>query len=207
MNSYTDQYFDAIIRSLALESGEEDLDVSGFTLESFRADTRQFQIGIGQREYTKIKRELSAFARYYLKNIPTQVAHSCHAISHGFRETWTPGKHGEQFPLTVTIGNVYFSGQNIYGATPKTVLDLIAAGPVAGEDLPVHVWLTLDDMTVLDLTILQSLPRLGFGNIQQDSPVLVWDERMTSHFDYEPLFIHNHFFNLVDSGRMAKVAF
>ena len=111
----------------------------------------------------------------FLANSPLNVANSCHSVSHAFRHNFRnlPGV-GEMFELAVTVGNVYYRGENIYQTSRESIRELIMQGPRDGEELPVHVWLTVEDMTVLDLTILASLRHRGQFDGRSDG-MLVWN--------------------------------
>lgn len=104
--------------------------------------------------------------------------------------------------MAVTIGNVHYKGQNIYNVSKSALKRILNVGHNTNEKLNVHVWLTLDNMTVFDLTILSSLAAMEIMPPlqEEESPVLVWREDSPGEFNYEPLLIHNAFFDLVDSG-------
>ncbi|ENZ78058.1 hypothetical protein OR214_02334 [Ralstonia pickettii OR214] len=140
----------------------------------------------------------------FLANSPLKVANSCHSVSHAYRHNFRnlPGV-GDVFELAVTVGNIYYRGENIYQASRDSIRDLIMQGPRDGEDLPVHVWLTLEDMTVLDLTILASLRHRG----QYEGPsegMLVWRENDPGDFLFEPLLVDNLFATRVDNVTLIQ---
>jgi len=198
MKSYLDQYFEAF--SLPKTVGPTS-EVKALNIGVTKNVAKALQHGEFRKDYDdKAIPIIKAFAELYLKHRPAPIAHNCHAVSDGFLKTWESTQCSQGLPLTITIGNVWFRNQNIYGATAQTVLDLLSEGPVARKKLPVHVWLTLDDMTVFDLTILALLPLLGSKSTDQSS-VLVWRDGVSNEFSYEPLLIHNGFFGLVDTGR------
>jgi hypothetical protein len=63
-----------------------------------------------------------------------------------------------------------------------------------------HAWLTLDDMTVVDLTVLPTLTRWKKypEPSAKQSPVLIWREGQSSDFLYEPLLADNGFVPAID---------
>jgi hypothetical protein len=105
----------------------------------------------------------------------------------------------EAFPLAVTIGNVYYRQNNIYKVTRTSIAQTVAEGFRADKNVDVHVWLTLDDMTVFDLTIVPTL--ISNGLLAADTPpLLMWRETDQSDFKFEPLLADNKFFERVDTG-------
>lgn len=94
------------------------------------------------------------------------------------------------------------AASGIYQASRDSIGDLIRTGPRDGEDLPVHVWLTLGDMTVLDLTILASLRQQGRDDGGQDG-ILVWKASDPGDFLFEPLLLDNLFATRVDNITMV----
>jgi len=76
-------------------------------------------------------------------------------------------------------------------------------GPRDGEDLPVHVWLTVEDMTVLDLTILASLRHRGQYEGHSEG-MLVWKANDPGDFLFEPLLVDNLFATRVDNVTLIQ---
>lgn len=152
--------------------------------------------------YVKPVDTLTLFAERYADNYPGNLAHSCHSVSHGFLKSWENSDLGGALPLAVTIGNVHYKGQNIYNVSKSALKRILNVGHNTNEKLNVHVWLTLDNMTVFDLTILASLAAMEIipPLQEEESPVLVWREDSPGEFNYEPLLIDNTFFDLVDPG-------
>ncbi|WP_439892840.1 hypothetical protein ACS7SF_23210 (plasmid) [Ralstonia sp. 25C] len=140
----------------------------------------------------------------FLARSPLHVAHACHSVSHAFRHNFRSLPDvGHAFELALTVGNVYYRGENIYQASRSCIRDLILRGPRNGEELPVHVWLTLEDMTILDLTILASLRHHGRYDGESDR-MLVWKENEPSDFHFEPLLVDNLFATRVDDTTMVS---
>lgn len=198
--SYTDRFFEAL-RLLYRIEGRPDADIPKIrqVSEGLLADPEMVE------RYGKAKLLLTKFASHYLGQLGRSAAHGCHAISNGFLRTWEGTPLAGGFPLAVTIGNVRFRGKDIYGADVQTVLGLLRAGPTSGAELPVHVWLTLDDMTVFDLSIKPTLRAMGVADLSGDE-VLSWTDREPSDFEFEPLLVDNNFFERVDSGRTEFLA-
>ena len=101
--------------------------------------------------------------------------------------------------MSITIGNVYYRGQNVYKTTKSKIKQILAEGFQPTKTLDVHVWLTLSDMTVVDLSILSTAEAKG-SEIKKysDSHVLIWRDGQPSDFHYEPLLVDDQFYEKVD---------
>jgi hypothetical protein len=129
------------------------------------------------------------------------LANRCHAVSHGFLKTWQSHPVSTQHPLFVTVGNVHFRGEDIYGLTPDKLRAILAEGRKPRHNLDFHVWLTWADMTVFDLSILPSLAAMGrLAPGEASAGVVVWREDQPGDFHFEPLLVDNDFFLKVDTG-------
>lgn len=159
--------------------------------------------------YEKIKDTLIIpLAKDHLNKIAgvSTIAHSCHSISYSFMTTWQKFEISKNFPLMMTIGNVYYKNENIYGLTKSKLKAIIKEGNLTNENLDVHVWLTRDDMTVFDLTVVSSLRAMGKLSENKLKPeVLVWSDDITSDFRYEPILTDNDFFSKVDTGLLVDL--
>jgi hypothetical protein len=146
---------------------------------------------------------LKRFPDYFVLRYPGELAHACHAASAGFLMNWQASAP-EDVPVTLslTVGSVSYKGRPLFQTSRSAVADLVRAGPAPGVDLPVHAWLTLDDMTVIDLSIVSTLIKRGelAGSVD---PVLFWHEDEPGEFVFEPVLVDNLFFERVDSGAYA----
>lgn len=125
----------------------------------------------------------------------------CHAISQSFYENYNKTKYGDAFPLNITIGNVYYKGKNIYNTNQDKIRSIIHGGRQLDKDLGVHVWLTLENMTVIDLTVLPTLSKKKLFKLKSKSNgILIWREDVKSNFYYEPLLVDNKFMHRVDKA-------
>jgi len=143
---------------------------------------------------------LARLADRFVDGYPGDIAHACHAASAGFLASWgasrPPGLPGT---LSITVGSVRFKGRHVFQTTRNAIAQLIDAGRAPGADLPVHVWLTLDDMTVIDLSIVATL--IKYGELSAGAPpVLFWRDDAPGDFVFEPLLVDNLFFQRIDSG-------
>ena len=184
-------------------------------LQAFESDVRPdfaaleqallgFQSPTNTQTYRHLLHEvLLPLSTTFLNHSPFKIANACHSVSHAFRENFRRlPEVGSLFALAITVGNVYYRGENIYQASHDSIRDLIRTGPRDGEELPVHVWLTLEDMTVLDLTILSSLRQQGRHDGDQDG-MLVWKASDPGDFYFEPLLVDNLFATRVDHITMV----
>jgi len=152
----------------------------------------------------KVRQLLQGFGTHYLANHPGTAVRACHAVSHGFRHTWAQNPLSELFPLQITIGAVRVRGQNVFDVTIESVKRTVENGYRKGQTVDVHVWLTLPDLTVLDLTLLSTLRARGDA-IDHQSAVLVWHPSNAGIFDYEPLMLDNDFYDRVERTSLIEV--
>lgn len=135
-----------------------------------------------------------------------RLINQCHAVSQSYFERYEQTEFGERLPLYITIGNVFFQGHNVYGLSKSKLRTIVNRGPDAREKLDVHVWLTLSDMSVMDLTIVPTLKARGLITADSDEfdRVLMWDENTPGPFRYEPLLVDNDFLYRVDRIRSVS---
>ncbi|WP_312165390.1 hypothetical protein [Massilia timonae] len=139
-------------------------------------------------------------AEQFVAGYPGEIAHACHAASAGFLKSWELSRpDGLPASLAMTVGSVRFKGQPVFETNRTAVASLVHAGRDPGTDLPVHVWLTLDDLTVVDLTIVPTLVRQG-QLPSGTAPVLYWRHDTASDYEFEPVLVDNLFFERIDSG-------
>lgn len=149
---------------------------------------------------------LSLLAERFVEGYPGDIAHACHAASAGFLYSWNASRLPElPGTLSLTVGSVRFKGKPVFETTRAAIAGLIAAGRAPAIDLPVHVWLTLDDLTVIDLSIVPTL--ITYGHLPANTPpVLFWCEDAADDFAFEPLLVDNLFFQRIDSGSFTTLA-
>ncbi len=150
--------------------------------------------------------ELAAFrklASHYVESCAQRgaVAHACHAISDAFMMTLSNITQ-IPLPLAITIGDVWVKGKKKYGVNRSGIDQLIRTGFDQSKFVDAHVWLTLSDMTVIDLTILSTLHAEGAldGVNGLGDGILVWREDEPSDYVFEPLLVDNAFFSKVERG-------
>jgi hypothetical protein len=89
------------------------------------------------------------------------IGRRCHDFSHGFHRLWRDKAGGALMQLWVTVGEVRYRGESVYGIDRAKIDECVRSGLGADKPVGVHVWLTFEDMSILDLTIMASLLRLG----------------------------------------------
>jgi hypothetical protein len=201
-NNYLDQYVEGL---KFLHELYPDYDPD---FDKVRQNLLAHQNAESSETYRKV---ITALKRYSARRVageggPAAVARRCHAVSDGFLRTWKTTDLSRAIEISITIGNIYFNGENIYPITKELLRSILTQGPKTSEKLNVHVWLTVQNMTVLDLTILPSLQRMRKYNgiLTNDSTTLIWKEGDKSRFCYEPILVHNDFFSEIDDGFVVR---
>jgi len=100
---------------------------------------------------------------------------------------------------------VFYKGRDIYQLTENKLDSVVMDGFQPDQELPLHVWLTLPNLTVVDLTIVPTLLDKGEVLTSQEieSNIIIWKENEPSNFRYVPLLVDNSFMHRVD--KIAKV--
>lgn len=124
----------------------------------------------------------------------------CHSMSHNILLEYHRKGLPEQCGLNITIGNVYFNDVNVYDTSREKIKHILEEGFQSDKTLDVHVWLTVENMAVFDLTIMRTLVHRGMLPHSSfiDQPFNIWREDLPSSFRYEPLLVDNTFFLRVD---------
>ncbi|WP_121627792.1 hypothetical protein [Poseidonibacter antarcticus] len=148
-------------------------------------------------DFKKMIKELVII--YYQSVGLINLVNKCHLHSDNFRELLSYYDMEEY--AYITVGNVYYKKENIYNLSKQKLKRIINEGKSLNKELDVHVWITLYDMSILDLTIMSTLKNKGLLNssIDINNPSLIWKESLESDFYYEPLYIDNDFLEKVDS--------
>jgi len=148
---------------------------------------------------------LMEFAIHYAGNCAKRgpIEHSCHATSHGFALSLSK-LMGNAAPVAITIGNVMYKGKNLYLSTRESIQNLIQRGFDQSSTVDTHVWLTLPNMQVIDLTIIPTLKAMGIYEPSSltERQVLCWREDELGDFDFDPILVDNDFFNKVELGKV-----
>ena len=158
---------------------------------------------IGKKIVRLHKPNLCPRDRFRYRNMQIEhVINKCHAVSQGFWELLQRYEFSSAFSANITIGNVFFKGRNIYNLSKNKLKYIINEGHSLTKSLDVHVWITFENMTVFDLTIIPTLLHMGLISEKEfkDNPVLTWREDLESEFNYIPLLVDNEFMHRVDKA-------
>jgi len=201
MATYLDQFIDSCKFHKELRPDIEHQDFRGMKRKilSYQADDLA-------EIYKKLRQILEALGKQYVDGGGgiEKAALNAHAYSQGLMETWNHSDFGQRFPLCATLGNVVFTGQSLFPLNRDGIRSMLQRGRELTADIQGHAWLTLDDMTVVDLTVLSTLARWKKypEPATKRSPVLIWREGQRSDFLYEPLLADNGFVQCIDiSGK------
>lgn len=161
------------------------------------------------RDEKETKREVKIYKEYanrYLMEVKVRegldsLAYRCHQISQNFVENMYRMKNHidvTERPLLVTIGNVKYAGEYLYKADIPNLEKRFKFGAKSNTPIDFHVWITLPDLSIIDLTlIVTSLVNDGQKNISSLN-VTTWREDQESKYEYEPLFLHNNLMSLIE---------
>lgn len=194
-------YLEQFVESLKfLTKFNKEYRKSNIDFIELKSTLKGFQATETHEMYEQMRYVIEQMALLYQHQIPLEhLVNHCHSISHGFWETYTNHPASKGFTLSVTVGNVYYKGESVYNLTKSKLKQIISKGKVLDEELPVHVWVTLEDMTVFDLTIIPTLIHKGLlDESEVTSNLLVWNEEHSGDFVFEPLLIDNDFMHRVD---------
>ena len=166
------------------------------------------KIGDLRPQYEALREKLlRPLAESYLSRLGGHeaIANKCHSLSSGFLATWQQVDTGD-FPLTITIGNVFYKGENIFNLSKSSLKRTLNEGVVTDKALNAHVWLTWDDTTVVDLSIISTLIRREKLVPSNGMPLaLIWSDHEPGDYWFEPLLVDNNFFEKVDGGELVFI--
>ncbi|MGR5235247.1 hypothetical protein [Vibrio rotiferianus] len=155
--------------------------------------------------YQNLHKHLLQAAMFSAENFAKQqpIEHQCLSVHFNFQNWLKQKKLGEYTDFKLTIGNVYYKGSNVYETSKAKIKQMVKLGPQLSETLDLHVWLTLDDMTIYDLSIIPTLRAKGYikGKRESSPEVLVLRPGEESDYEYRRLLVDNGFFHRVDKIR------
>ncbi len=122
-------------------------------------------------------------------------SYQCLADSHTFLSACIAQKLVNKNYMTITIGDVSFDGERLFNTKQSTLEECIRNGISTVDQPKFHVWLTLADMTVIDLTIISQLFETGCVTTPDTSEqwLNVWRPERQGRFDYHPVLIDDEF--------------
>ncbi|MDC0434102.1 hypothetical protein OAM69_00480 [bacterium] len=143
-----------------------------------------------------IRQTVCALAQVYAADNETApYPYQCLADSHTFLNACLAQKIVNEKYMTLTVGDVSFDGQKLFDVSRSTLESAVAQG-ISTQDKPrFHVWLTLADMTIVDLTIINQLASLlHICAPSSDNELLnVWRTERKGRFDYHPMLVDDDF--------------
>jgi len=149
-----------------------------------------------EEPFFSLRQKVCSLAQSYAAdNSVEPFAYQCLADSHTFLTACLEQDIVKKRYMTLTIGDVSVDGQRLYNVSRDTLRSAVD-NSISTFDAPkFHVWLTLVDMTVIDLTIVNQLT--GLQKIARpESPeqwLNVWRPERRGRFDYHPILIDDDF--------------
>ncbi len=197
--SYLDDYIDAVKFSGELDPRLKVDPIHYLQLKEHFLDIKNN--GLELNDF--IKSELMPIADAFIQNTKFDVSDQCHSVSQSFFDRCTELNITKDCGMAVTVGNVKYKGKSVYPTTKEYIKNLIAEGFNPEQSLDLHVWLTLPNMAVLDLTIIPTLisKRLAKAKNFKNKDVVLWREGTMSKFrnlHYIPLLKDDEFMYKVD---------
>lgn len=195
------EYLKQYVSSLKyLEEFSEEYRKKGNNFEAVEKELLENCSTENENRNSRIRARIEEITNSYVKTVPPEnLINNCHVITYDFYQQFIKGYGAKH--IDITIGNSYYQGKSRYNLSKQKLKTIINQGFQPDKELPVHVWLTLDDMTVFDLTIIPTLIAKGELNLNEvTNHVLVWRENTISDFHFEPLLVDNDFI-----GRVEKI--
>jgi hypothetical protein len=103
-------------------------------------------------------------------------------------------------PPNETVGNVYLGDRNLFPTAQDGLRLLSAREKQLHEELRLYAWLTLNNMTLVDLTRPSYLRSKGVQppHVSSGSHAIIWREAEAKKLRYEPLLVDNHLLGRID---------
>ena len=156
-----------------------------------------------QEPFFGIRQRVCALANEYASgNSVEAFSYQCLADSHVFLQACVEQQIVNEKYMTLTVGDVSYKGNRLFNADRLTMEAVVSKG-ISTQDEPLfHVWLTLADMTVIDLTIIRQLQQKQLipAGDTSDQPLHVWRAERPGQFDYFPILVDDDFLS-----RLQKV--
>jgi len=153
-------------------------------------------------EYQEFVPGLPKIARQFVRphDPVRELGRRCHIYSDQFNRAFRAHIGDGAAWFFLTIGEVKFRRESVYDITEQKVISVFQRGFQPNEELGVHVWLTFEEMTIVDLTIMASLLRLGWIDRSEydRNPVVVGKAEQLTDFEYQPFLVDNDFAGRVD---------
>ena len=149
-----------------------------------------------EEPFFSIRQQVCSLAQVYAAdNHVAPYSYQCLADSHTFLNACLTQRIVNEKYMTLTVGDVSFDGQKLFDSS-RSSLELAVAQGISTQDKPLfHVWLTLADMTIVDLTIINQLVSLNQIRTpaSDDEWLHVWRAERKGRFDYHPMLVDDDF--------------
>lgn len=149
-----------------------------------------------QEPFFSLRQKICSLAKTYANDrTVASFSYQCLADSHVFLRACIDQNIIDERYMTLTVGDVSFNDQRLFNASRDTIHQAVAHGISTKDDQQFHVWLTLADMTVIDLTINSQLLDLGLMKPAENAQQLlnVWRPERSGKFSYHPVLIDDEF--------------
>lgn len=146
--------------------------------------------------FFSIRQGLCTLAQEFASNNSVApYSYQCLADSHVFLQACIDQNViGEKY-MNLTVGDVSFKGEKLFNATRDTIESAVSNGISTIEKPLFHVWLTLSDLTVIDLTIINHLITRGVVEepAYSDQFINVWRPERKGDYEYHPVLVDDDF--------------
>lgn len=131
-------------------------------------------------------------------------ASTCHLASKAVADILTDAF---QMPTWLTFGAIYYNGLNVYNVTVSSMREIVKRGFELTK-LDLHCWITLADMSIVDVTVLSSLHQKGLlnDNLSDETAYIIQDGETQDRLRYEPILVSDAFVNHIDRPFRAPVS-
>jgi hypothetical protein len=130
----------------------------------------------------------------------SEISNRCAYICHHIIGPCSRLRPFEASRVALTVGAVHHKGENTFNVTRDSVISVMKIGYNPKCGYRIHAWLTVENMTILDPTILANL--LKNEKISGESYVhcrtLVHDPDVADEFEFTPFLVDNSFFVKTD---------
>lgn len=149
-----------------------------------------------QEPFFSIRQRVCSLAQTFAADQSAEAfSYQCLADSHTFLQACLKEREVKEQYMTLTVGDISFDGKKLFGTSRQTLQQAVETG-ISTRDTPkFHVWLTLVDMTVIDLTIALYLIKTEHIEppTSDDQWLTVWRPERKGRLDYHPMLIDDKF--------------
>jgi hypothetical protein len=170
--------------------------LNGETMQLLEKTFRQTSEKAMLEPFFSIRQGLCSLAQEYAaNNSVAPYSYQCLADSHVFLQACIDQNViGDKY-MNLTVGDVSFKGEKLFKATRGTAESAVSNGISTADEPLFHVWLTLADLTVIDLTIINHLTTRGLVEkpASTDQLINVWRPERKGDYEYHPVLVDDDF--------------